>query len=230
MVSKLREGSLRKAAQERGVDVLLFEGGEDDPEIEIEDDWHLYHEELGQEDSVGSPTQVLLGGPGIEWGEVHFPEPYTYDQPGLGKGGRDIAEAAATAHIWGYAVGNDLTRRDLQQVAKDMGRPWDWAKAFDCSAVCGPIHPVAAAGTLTTGAIRTTVNGVVKQDADLDGRLTLAWNVVPAGTVENVRIVQDRVGSDLLNQCVRKAVRRWSFPESSAGAEIEYPVVLRSNG
>jgi fumarylpyruvate hydrolase len=92
----------------------------------------------------------------------------------IGKGGRDIAEAAATAHIWGYAVGNDLTRRDLQQVAKDMGRPWDWAKAFDCSAVCGPVHPVAAAGTLTTGAIRTTVNGVVKQDADL---ADLIWSV-----------------------------------------------------
>jgi fumarylpyruvate hydrolase len=64
-------------------------------------------------------------------------------------------------------VGNDLTRRDLQGAAKDMGRPWDWGKAFDRSAPCGPIPPVAETGRPAAGAIRTLANGAAKQDADL---------------------------------------------------------------
>ncbi len=92
----------------------------------------------------------------------------------IGKGGMNIPEASALDHVWGYAVGNDLTRRDLQATAKDMGRPWDWAKAFDRSAVCGPVHPVSAVGHISTGAIRTSVNGVVRQDADL---ADLIWSV-----------------------------------------------------
>ncbi|HWU60556.1 MAG TPA: fumarylacetoacetate hydrolase family protein [Ensifer sp.] len=85
----------------------------------------------------------------------------------IGKGGQDIAEEEALNHVWGYAVGNDLTRRDLQQIAKDLGRPWDFAKAFDRSAIIGPVHPVAAVGHPAKGFIRLTVNGAVKQDADL---------------------------------------------------------------
>lgn len=85
----------------------------------------------------------------------------------IGTGGADIAEDDALSHVWGYAIGNDLTRRDLQQAAKDMGRPWDFGKAFDRSAVVGPVHPVAKAGHPETGSIRLTVNGVTKQDADL---------------------------------------------------------------
>ena len=92
----------------------------------------------------------------------------------IGKGGRNIPEADALDHVWGYGVGNDLTRRDLQQVAKDMGRPWDWGKAFDRSAVIGPLHPVAECGHLSRGAIRLTVNGQVKQDGDLK---ELIWSV-----------------------------------------------------
>ncbi len=92
----------------------------------------------------------------------------------IGKGGRNIAEEGALAHVWGYAVGNDLTRRDLQQQAKDMGRPWDWGKAFDRSAICGPVHPIASVGHLSDGAIRTSVNGITRQDGDLD---ELIWSV-----------------------------------------------------
>ncbi len=92
----------------------------------------------------------------------------------IGKGGMNIPEASALDHVWGYAVGNDLTRRDLQATAKDMGRPWDWAKAFDRSAVCGPIHPASVVGHLSRGGIRTSVNGVVRQDADLTD---LIWSV-----------------------------------------------------
>lgn len=54
----------------------------------------------------------------------------------IGKGGRDLAAADAAGHVWGYGVGIDLTRRDLQLAAREAGRPWDWAKAFDLSASC----------------------------------------------------------------------------------------------
>lgn len=92
----------------------------------------------------------------------------------LGKAGVNIPEEQALDYIWGYAVGNDLTRRDLQLAAREQGRPWDWGKAFDRSAVCGPIHPVSEVGHLKQGSIRLTVNGSVKQDADLT---ELIWSV-----------------------------------------------------
>ncbi|MCD2172378.1 fumarylacetoacetate hydrolase family protein [Rhizobium sp. C4] len=92
----------------------------------------------------------------------------------IGVGGSNITEADALGHVWGYAVGNDLTRRDLQQLAKDLGRPWDFGKAFDRSAVIGPVHTVAEVGHPEKGSIRLTVNGVVKQDADL---VELIWSI-----------------------------------------------------
>lgn len=92
----------------------------------------------------------------------------------IGKAGRDIAEADALSHVWGYAAGNDLTRRDLQLAARELGRPWDWGKAFDRSAVIGPLHPVQKTGHLERGAIRLTVNGETKQAADL---ADLIWSV-----------------------------------------------------
>ena len=92
----------------------------------------------------------------------------------IGTGGHDIAQADALDHVWGYAVGNDLTRRDLQLEAREKGRPWDWGKAFDRSAVIGPVHAAGAVGHLVNGAIKLTVNGVVKQDADLG---ELIWSV-----------------------------------------------------
>ena len=92
----------------------------------------------------------------------------------IGKGGRDIAEDAALDHVWGYAIGNDLTRRDLQLDAREKGRPWDWGKAFDRSAVIGPVHPVAETGHPAKGSIKLAVNGETKQDADLN---ELIWSV-----------------------------------------------------
>jgi fumarylpyruvate hydrolase len=92
----------------------------------------------------------------------------------IGTGGRNISEADSLTHVWGYAVGNDLTRRDLQLQAREQGRPWDWGKAFDRSAVIGPVHPVASAGHPSTGSIRLLVNDAVKQDADL---AELIWSV-----------------------------------------------------
>jgi fumarylpyruvate hydrolase len=85
----------------------------------------------------------------------------------IGTGGGKIASDNALNHVFGYAAGIDLTRRDLQNVAKDMARPWDWSKGFDNSAPCGPIHPAAAIGHPKTGRIWLAVNGAIKQDADI---------------------------------------------------------------
>jgi fumarylpyruvate hydrolase len=92
----------------------------------------------------------------------------------IGLGGTEIAESAALEHIWGYGCGNDLTRRDLQTKAKELGRPWDWGKGFDRSAVIGPIHPVAARGHLAAGEISVSVNGKPRQHGDL---ADMIWSV-----------------------------------------------------
>jgi fumarylpyruvate hydrolase len=92
----------------------------------------------------------------------------------LAKGGRDIAVAAAQDCIYGYAVGIDLTRRDLQAKAKDKGQPWDTAKGFDQSAPISPIRPASATGHLESGAIWLSVNGVEKQRGDLS---QMTWRV-----------------------------------------------------
>jgi fumarylpyruvate hydrolase len=85
----------------------------------------------------------------------------------IGKGGIRIGRDAAPDHIWGYGVGIDLTRRDLQDVAKKAARPWDWAKAFDQSAPCGALVPAATSGHPQKGRIRLAVNGELRQQGDL---------------------------------------------------------------
>ena len=92
----------------------------------------------------------------------------------VGKPGFKVAEAYAEDLIFGYGVGLDLTRRDLQQVAKDMGRPWDWAKAFDFSAPCGPIHQRSKTGRINSGAIWLDVNGERLQEGDI---ADLIWSI-----------------------------------------------------
>lgn len=92
----------------------------------------------------------------------------------LGKGGSDIAEDDVMDHVWGAAVGVDLTRRDLQAEAKKMGRPWDWAKAFDQSAPISAIRPIADVPSVENARIWLAVNGVVRQDADI---ADLIWSV-----------------------------------------------------
>jgi fumarylpyruvate hydrolase len=92
----------------------------------------------------------------------------------IGTAGTNISEEDSLNHVWGYAIGNDLTRRDLQLKAREQGRPWDWGKAFDRSAVIGPVYPVSKVGHLDKGAITLTVNGETKQNADL---AELIWSV-----------------------------------------------------
>jgi fumarylpyruvate hydrolase len=104
----------------------------------------------------------------------------------IGTGGTDIAETDALAHVWGYAAGLDMTRRDLQAEAVRAGRPWDMAKGFDASAPIGEIAPVSRIGHPQAGQIRLTVNGEVRQNADL---ADMIWNV-PAIVAALSRLVR----------------------------------------
>lgn len=92
----------------------------------------------------------------------------------IGTGGSEINADAALSHVWGYACGNDLTRRDLQAEAKAMGRPWDLAKGFDQSAPIGLLHPAADIGHPDTGTIRLLQNGEERQRGDLSDMI---WSV-----------------------------------------------------
>ena len=85
----------------------------------------------------------------------------------IGRGGNGITAAAAPAHIWGYAVGLDMTRRDLQNEMKKQGRPWSIGKAFEQSAPIGPIVPIERCGEMLGGAITLAVNGKLRQKGDL---------------------------------------------------------------
>ena len=92
----------------------------------------------------------------------------------LHSGGRDIAETDALSHVFGYGIGLDMTRRDLQGEAKKMGRPWDTGKAFDRSAPCSDLRPAAATGHPAKGRIWLQVNGAVRQAGDLS---ELIWSL-----------------------------------------------------
>src|SRR5437764_955631 len=92
----------------------------------------------------------------------------------LKSGGRNIALDRAIDCIYGYGVGIDLTRRDLQIASRDMKRPWEIGKAFDYSAPCGPLRPAAEIGHPAKGRVMLKVNGKVRQDGNLD---QMIWKV-----------------------------------------------------
>jgi len=92
----------------------------------------------------------------------------------IGRGGRNIDAGDARGHLWGCAVGLDMTRRDLQGEAKRLGRPWDTGKGFDGSAPISPIRPLAACASLATARIWLSVNGARRQDGDLG---QLIWSI-----------------------------------------------------
>jgi fumarylpyruvate hydrolase len=92
----------------------------------------------------------------------------------IGQGGASIPAESALAHVFGYAVGNDLTRRDLQAEAKADGRPWDMAKGFDNSAVVSPLRPVDEVGHPERARIWLNVNGMARQDGDI---AEMIWSV-----------------------------------------------------
>jgi len=119
----------------------------------------------------------------------------------LAKGGRNVSTADALGLVYGYSLGLDMTRRDLQREMGDQKKPWEIGKSFDHSAPIGPIHPVASVGHFTDGAIWLKVNGQTKQNATLKhmiwsvaeqiSRLSQAFELMPgdiiySGTPENV--------------------------------------------
>jgi fumarylpyruvate hydrolase len=91
----------------------------------------------------------------------------------IGRGGRDIHKDRALEHVFGYAVGNDLTRRDLQAASKKGGLPWDTSKGFDCSAPLTAIRPISQ-GHLSKGKIWLSVNGKLRQESDI---AEMIWSV-----------------------------------------------------
>jgi fumarylpyruvate hydrolase len=92
----------------------------------------------------------------------------------LKSGGTNIPVEKAMDHVFGYAVGLDMTRRDLQGEAKKLGRPWEIGKAFEHSAPCGPIVPAEKTGHLTKGSVTLEVNGRLKQKGDLN---QMIWKI-----------------------------------------------------
>ncbi|HEY9063417.1 MAG TPA: fumarylacetoacetate hydrolase family protein [Burkholderiaceae bacterium] len=92
----------------------------------------------------------------------------------IGRGGRNIAAARALDHVYGYAVGLDMTRRDLQLEARDKGRPWEFGKSFALSAPIGIVHRAADVGHPASAAISLTVNGQPRQSSDI---AKLIWSV-----------------------------------------------------
>jgi fumarylpyruvate hydrolase len=92
----------------------------------------------------------------------------------LKSGGRDIPVDQALDCVFGYAISLDMTRRDLQGIQKKLGRPWEIGKAFEASAPIGPIHPVSQVGHLDKGRLAMTVNGQIRQEADLN---QMIWKV-----------------------------------------------------
>ena len=111
----------------------------------------------------------------------------------LGAGGANVTVDSAKGLIFGYAVGFDLTRRDIQGKAKEKGHPWDMGKGFDQSAVCSEIHPVSAIAHPASGRIWLKVNGEVRQDGDL---ADMGWKV--ADIIANLSTMVRLEAGDLI--------------------------------
>ena len=111
----------------------------------------------------------------------------------IGTGGTNIKAADAFNHIYGYAVGLDMTRRDLQNDMKKQGRPWCIGKAFDHSAPIGPITPLAQAGDIVNAEISLQVNGADRQRSHIS---KLIWNI--AETIEHLSMAWELQAGDLI--------------------------------
>ena len=111
----------------------------------------------------------------------------------IGRRGRRIAAVDAPSHIWGYAVGLDMTRRDLQGEAKKLGRPWEVGKGFDFSAPVGSVRPIAKTGEITRGRIWLKVNGETRQASDV---VKMIWSVNE--TIEHLSRYFELMPGDLI--------------------------------
>ena len=145
------------------------------------------------------PADALVVVPSGQTGRMAYP-PLTQNLHheielvvAIGQGGRNIRAADAAKHIFGYAVGLDMTRRDLQNDMKKQGRPWCIGKAFDQSAPIGPITPAAQAGAIDAAEIHLQVNGQDRQRSQI---AKLIWNV--AETIEHLSTAWELQPGDLI--------------------------------
>ncbi|MBN9410733.1 MAG: fumarylacetoacetate hydrolase family protein [Burkholderiales bacterium] len=145
------------------------------------------------------PADAVLVVPAGETGRMAYP---TLTQnlhheielvAAIGKGGKNIKAADAMQHVFGYAVGLDMTRRDLQNDMKKQGRPWCIGKAFEQSAPIGPITPAAQAGDIEKAGIWLQVNGADRQRSNVS---KLIWNL--AETIEHLSAAWDLQPGDLI--------------------------------
>ena len=138
--------------------------------------------EMGHDPDREPPFFFLKPADAILTGGADFPYPpgsqdvhYEIEMvAALKSGGKDIAEADAMSHVYGYGVALDMTRRDLQGEAKKMGRPWDTGKGFDKSAPCTDLKPASQIGHPAKGRIWLKVNGETKQESDLSAMI---WTI-----------------------------------------------------
>lgn len=145
----------------------------------------------------------------------------------LGHGGSQLTPTEAADLIWGYAVGIDWTRRDLQAEAKRLGRPWETAKAFDYSASIGALYPRSDVGTIDTGRIWLAVNGSVRQDANLSDMI---WK--PAEIIAELSQYFELAAGDLIYTGTPAGVGAVNLgDEVTAGIEgletLSMPIVAR---
>lgn len=141
--------------------------------------------EMGSDPTRNPPFFFLKSADCLVTDGADFPYPVKSDNVhhevelvvALKEGGRDIPVEKALDHVFGYAVGIDMTRRDLQAEAKKDGRPWELGKSFDHSAPCSALVPVAECGHLAKGTIALSVNGETRQSGDLN---QMIWKVAEA--------------------------------------------------
>jgi 2-keto-4-pentenoate hydratase/2-oxohepta-3-ene-1,7-dioic acid hydratase in catechol pathway len=141
-------------------------------------------------------VQIAVDGTAVDHPYPPMTKNYHYEVElvaALASGGRDIAAERALEHVYGYAVGLDMTRRDLQRMMGDQQKPWELGKAFDRSAVITHLQKASATGHLAKGAIWLTLNGETKQSSDLD---KMIWNV--AEQIANLSQYYELVAGDLI--------------------------------
>ena len=145
------------------------------------------------------PTDSLVGVPQGQTGTMPYPSLTANLHHeielvvAIGQGGKNIKAADALQHVYGYAVGLDMTRRDLQNEMKKLGRPWCIGKAFDQSAPIGPITPAAQAGDVHNAGISLQVNGSDRQRSNVN---KLIWNI--AETIEHLSAGWELQAGDLI--------------------------------
>ena len=138
----------------------------------------------------------------------------------IGTGGKNIAAADAMKHVYGYAVGLDMTRRDLQNDMKKQGRPWDIGKAFEQSAPIGPIVPVAEAGDVEKAEISLQVNGTDRQRSNVS---KLIWNI--AETIEQLSAAWELAPGDLIFSGTPEGVAAVVSGDTLVGAVAGLPTL-----